>query len=105
MESYGVMALKFEFWLSAIIFIGGGALIWHDHSLESLVFMAFTAVITFWFTRRQQDNNSSNLINAMQQQPTPIAFTQQTQTTQNEQPTQPEQNAVQTQTNTKPFGG
>jgi hypothetical protein len=68
-DTYGVMVLKLEFWLSMLIFLGGGALIWHDMSLITPIFTIWGILITFWFKSREAEKTSSNLITALQQQP------------------------------------
>lgn len=62
MTNYGVIALKLEFLLSIVIFLGGGALVWHDGSYMTQIFMIWTALVTFWFTRRSAEQSATNLI-------------------------------------------
>src|SRR5690348_877671 len=89
-EKYGVMALKFEFWLSAIIFIGGGALIWHDQALVSQVFLLWGVLLTFWFNRRQSESTASSMITQQQQTTTALNVIPPVQESQ----TQPQKSAV-----------
>lgn len=49
-----VMSIVFEFILSVIILIGGGYMVFTGQGTE-LGVSAVTAVITFWFTRRQAE--------------------------------------------------
>lgn len=72
-SSYEVIALKLEFWLSVIVLIGGGALIWHNASFMPQVFMVYSAIVTFWFARRQSDSNQQAAATMLQipQQPDP----------------------------------
>lgn len=68
-DRYGVMALKFEFWLSVIIFVGGGLLIWQNPEYMTQIFVLWGVVLTFWFSRRQADQSTSSIMTAMQQLP------------------------------------
>lgn len=68
-EKYGVMALVFEFWLSVIILVGGGALMWHNSAFIAPIFGLWGSLVIFWFSRRQAEATANNLMTAMQQQP------------------------------------
>lgn len=68
-ETYGVIVLKLEFWITTIILLGGGALMWHDQTFMTPVFAIWAMVIGFWFNRRSSETTASNLMTAMQTQP------------------------------------
>lgn len=71
-----VLSLSYEFIISLVVLVGGGFMVYSEHGVEVGV-SSVTAVITFWFARRQQEQNQAQnqkQIELMQQvqQPTQL---------------------------------
>lgn len=74
-DRYGVMSLILEFWISIVVLIGGGFLMYSGKSTE-LAISAITAVITFWFSRRQAEQLIYKQQQAQDAQQTPPSAAQ-----------------------------
>lgn len=62
----GVVTIVLEWALSVIILLGGGYMLFQGKS-EEFVISALTLVITFWFNRRQSEQNERTITRLTEQ--------------------------------------